>query len=161
MKTSKIKKVLIALDYDPTAQKVAESGFSIAKAMGAKVVLLHVIADALYYSSLDYSPIMGFNGFMDMGPSQLNNPDRLIEASQHFLEKSKQYLGDETIETIIREGNLADSILTAAKNVHADIIVLGSHSKKWLENIVMGSVTEKVLRHTTLPLFIIPTKRPD
>lgn len=161
MKIKKIKKVLIALDYNPTAQKVAETGFSIAKAMGATVVLLHVIADPLYYSSLDYSPIMGFNGFMDMGPSQLNNPDSLVEASQHFLEKSKQHLGDATIETIIREGDLADSILAAGENLHAEVIVLGSHSRKWLENIVMGSVTEKVLRHTTLPLFIIPTKRSE
>jgi nucleotide-binding universal stress UspA family protein len=35
---------------------------------------------------------------------------------------------------------------------------MGSHSRKWLENIVMGSVTEKVLHHTSIPLFIIPTK---
>lgn len=159
MKTNKIKKVLIALDYDPTAQKVAETGFALAKSIGAEVVLLHVLADPLYYSSLDYSPIMGFNGFMDMGPSQLNNPDSLKDASHHFLEKSKQHLGDATIETIIREGDLADSILAAAENLHAGVIVLGSHSRKWLENIVMGSVTEKVLRHTTTPLFIIPTKK--
>jgi nucleotide-binding universal stress UspA family protein len=70
-----MKKVLIALDYNPTAQKVAEAGFSMAKSMTA------------------------------------------------------------------------------------DIIVIGSHSRKWLENIVMGSVTEKVLHHTSIPLFIIPTKK--
>ena len=45
MKTFKMKKVLIALDYDPTAQKVAETGFSLAKTMGAEVILLHVISD--------------------------------------------------------------------------------------------------------------------
>jgi nucleotide-binding universal stress UspA family protein len=42
--------------------------------------------------------------------------------------------------------------------MHADMIILGSHSQKWLENIVMGSVTEEVLRQSTIPLFIIPTK---
>ena len=49
-----MKKVLIALDYDPTAKKVAEVGFEFAKAMGAEVVLLHVISDPVYYSSTDY-----------------------------------------------------------------------------------------------------------
>jgi nucleotide-binding universal stress UspA family protein len=49
-------------------------------------------------------------------------------------------------------------ILEAAKELQADIIVMGSHSRKWLETIVMGSETEKVLHHTTTPLFIIPTK---
>ena len=38
MKTIKMKKVLIALDYNPTAQKVAETGYSLAKAMKAKVI---------------------------------------------------------------------------------------------------------------------------
>ncbi len=45
-----------------------------------------------------------------------------------------------------------------AKEQHADIIVMGSHSRRWLENILMGGVTEKVLHHTTIPLFIVPTK---
>jgi nucleotide-binding universal stress UspA family protein len=36
---------------------------------------------------------------------------------------------------------------------------MGSHSKKWLENIVMGSVTQEVLHQTTIPLYIIPTKK--
>jgi phosphomannomutase len=59
-----MKKVLIALDYNPTAQKVAEAGFSMAKAMGAEVVLLHVVTDPVYYSSAEYSPIMGFSGYL-------------------------------------------------------------------------------------------------
>jgi nucleotide-binding universal stress UspA family protein len=38
---------------------------------------------------------------------------------------------------------------------------MGSHSRKWLEKIVMGSVTEKVLNQTSIPLFIVPTKKQD
>ena len=73
----------------------------------------------------------------------------------------KKHLGDVTIQTDLKEGDFADSILAAAKEFHADIVVIGSHSRKWLENIVMGSVTEKVLRHTSIPLFIVPTKKLD
>jgi nucleotide-binding universal stress UspA family protein len=36
---------------------------------------------------------------------------------------------------------------------------MGTHSRKWLENIVMGSVAEDVLNHSQIPLFIIPTKK--
>lgn len=159
MKTIKMKKVLIALDYNPTAQKVAEEGFSIAKSMNAEVILLHVISDPVYYSSTEYSPIMGFTGYNDMGTLQLDSVDDLKKASQHFLDKSVQHLGDKAILTLIKEGDFAESILAAAKEVHADIIVLGSHSRKWLENILIGSVTEKVLRHTSIPLLIVPTKQ--
>ena len=159
MKTIIMKKVLIALDYNPTAQKVAELGFAMAKAMNAEIVLLHVISDPVYYSSANYSPVMGFTGFMDMDPQQLNITEELKKASQHFLEKSKHHLGDKTIQTLVKEGDCADSIIKTAEELHADIIVMGSHSQKWLENIIMGSVTEKVLHHTSIPLFIIPTKQ--
>ena len=159
MKANKIKKVLIALDYDPTAQKIAESGFSLAKSMEAEIILLHVISDPVYYSSTEYSPIMGFTGYMDMSAKKLDSIEGLTEASQHFLDQVKKHLNDETVQTLVEEGDFAESILKTAKKLHADIIVMGSHSHSWLENIVMGSVTEKVLNHTSIPLFIIPTKK--
>jgi len=155
------KKVLIALDYNPTAQKVAEMGFSMAKSMNAEVILLHVITDPVFYSTSGYSPIMGFNGYMDMAPMLVDSVEGLKNASLQYLDKSKHHLGDDTIQTIVREGDFAESILETAKDLHADMIVVGSHSRKWLENIVMGSVTEKVLHNTTIPLLIIPTKKEE
>ena len=154
-----MKKVLIALDYNPTAQKVAEAGFELAKTMGAEVILLHVISDPVYYSSTDYSPIMGFSGYLNTDPLQLNTLEVLKTASLNFLDKSRNHLGDTNIQIVVEEGDFAGSILATAKKLQADIIVLGSHSRKWLENIVMGSVTEEVLRQSTIPLFIIPTRR--
>ena len=156
---NKMKKVLIALDYNPTAQKVAEVGFIMAKSMDAEVTLLHVMAHPIYYSSEEYSPIMGFNGFLKKGPLQMNSIESLKKASADFLEKSKQHLGDKTIKTLVEEGDAPEVILKAAKHLHADVIVIGSHSRRWLENILMGSATEKVLQHTTIPLFIVPTKK--
>lgn len=160
MKTMKMKKVLIALDYDPSAQKVAEVGYTLAKSLGAQAVLLHVINEPVYYSSTEYSPIMGFSGYMNMSPAiQVGTTEGLLDASHQFLEKSREHLGDNTIEIMVEEGDFADSILKAAEKVHADMIAIGSHSKKWLEKVVMGSVTEQVLNHSSIPLFIIPTKK--
>ncbi|MFO7670401.1 MAG: universal stress protein [Bacteroidales bacterium] len=159
MKTEKRIKILIALDYDPTAQKVAESGYSFAKAMDAEVILLHVISDPVYYSSPEYSPIMGFTGYMEMGPMKPDLIKDLKKASNDYLLKISQHLKDETIKIQVKEGDLAETILKTAKAQHADLIVMGSHSRKWLEKIVMGSVTELVLSQTSLPLFIIPTKK--
>ena len=161
MKTNEVKKVLIALDYNPTAQKVAEVGFSLAKAMNAEVTLLHVISELVYYSSTEYDPIMGFTGFSEVGPIELNNLDTLKNASLNYLNKSRQHLGDSTIHALVEEGDIAESILKTAKVIHADFIVLGSHSQKWLKNILMGSVTAKVLSLASIPLIIIPTKKKD
>jgi nucleotide-binding universal stress UspA family protein len=57
---------------------------------------------------------------------------------------------------MIKDGDSGDSILDAAKETNADIIVMGSHSRHGLDKILMGSVAEKVLRNSLIPLFIIP-----
>lgn len=149
----------MALDYDPTAQKVAETGYSFAKAMGADVVLLHVISDPVYYASPEYSPVMGFTGYMDMGPLKLDSVEVLKRASKNYLKSISQHLGDESIQVRVKEGDFAETIMKTAKDLHTDLIVMGSHGRKWLEKIIMGSVTEKVLSQSPVPLFIVPTKK--
>lgn len=162
MKTKKTK-ILIAIDYDLTAQKVAEQGFSIAKAMGAEVTLLHVISDPVNFNSAGHVTVMGFSGYpeTELGNLQVDSIEALTKAALQYLEKTRQHLGEKTIQTAVKEGDFAETILKTAKELHADIIVLGSHSKKWLENIIMGSVSEKVLQQSTIPLFIVPTKKRD
>jgi nucleotide-binding universal stress UspA family protein len=154
-----MKKVLIALDYDPSAQKIAEAGFALAKAMTAELILLHVVASPTYYSSEAYSPIMGFGGYFGTDFLHPNVMEDLKNKSLDFLNKTKHHLNDLTIQTEVKEGNAAESILGVAKDLHIDIIVMGSHSKKWLDKILMGSVTEKVLQHSAIPLFIIPIRK--
>lgn len=155
----KMKKVLIALDYDPSAQKVAETGFSFSKTMKAEIALLHVMADPQDYTLTEHVTIMGFAGRLDdseelsektLGPKKL---------SQQFLDKSKLYLGDNRIQTLLEEGDCAEAVLNAANKISADVIVMGSHSRKWFENTTLGSVAEKVLQNTTIPVLIIPTKK--
>lgn len=153
-----MKKVLIALDYDPTAQKVAETGYALAKSMGAEVILMHVISDPMYYVPRNYSTIMGFTGFVDSGPIPINDLKSLKQSCQNYLDKIKNHLGGNNIQTLMVKGEVGGSILRSAKTLHADVIVLGTHSRKWMENLLLGSATEKVLNNTTIPLLIVPTK---
>ncbi len=150
MKTDKVKKVLIAIDYDETSQKVAEVGFSMAQAMNAETILLHVISEQpVYYSAYTY-----------MRELRVDIMGDLKEAIRKFLAKAKKHLGDESIQTKLEVGdNIAEMILNTAKELDADVIVMGSHSRKWLENIILGSEAQDVLKKTTIPLFIVPTKK--
>ena len=149
MQTIKINKVLIALDYDPTAKKVAEDGYAMAKAMGAEVILLHVVENLIAYSL----------SYLNMSLLQLDSVVELKDASQQFLDKTKLLLGDVTIQTVVREGDFADSIIEALIEFDIDILVMGSLSKRWLEDIIMGSVTEQVMKKTPIPIFIVPTRK--
>ena len=50
-----MKKVLIAVDYDPAAQKIAEEGYALARSIGAQAILLHVISDYFYFQPITFS----------------------------------------------------------------------------------------------------------
>ncbi len=153
-----MKKVLIALDYEPPAQKIAETGYALAKGMNAEIFLLHVLSDANYYASLNYFPVMGYEGFNNLNTLPMENIDVLRKTAEEFLDKSKQHLNDDTIATIIKEGDFAESIIATATEINADIIVMGSHGRRGLDKMLMGSVAERVLHKSEIPLFIIPTK---
>lgn len=146
------KTVLIALDYDPTAQFVSESGYLLGKSMGAEVVLLHVITEPVAYTT-------AYLNYMDLGPLQLDHHDGPKKAAQLFLNKSKEHLGDLNIQILVRKGDFADTILETAISLDADVIVMGSHSHRWLEDLLLGSVTESVLKQSKIPLFIVPTQK--
>lgn len=153
-----MKKVLIALDYGPTARKIAETGYAMAKSMNAEITLIHVTTDAIYYSSRSYSPVLGLDAFNNAGILETTPIEVVKKAAQDYLEQMKQHLGDTAINSVVEEGDTGDGILEAAKALKADVIVMGTHSRRGLSKILLGSVAEKVLRHSTTPLFIIPVK---
>lgn len=150
MKTAKIKKILIAMDYAETAKKVADTGFSLAKALNAETILLHVICEQpVYYSAYAY-----------MHEFQVDIYPDLRVSTQKFLDKVKEHLGDDGIQILLKDGvDVAETILNTAKEADADLIVIGSHSRKWLEDIIMGSEVKEVLRKTTIPIYVVPTKQ--
>lgn len=151
------KRVLIALDYNPTAQKVAETGHELANAMNADIALVHVVADSAYYASTQYSPIMGFDSFQP-ATFPVDAVEDIRIAAGDFLRRSKEHLGDGHITIFVKEGETAQAILEVATEWGADIIVMGTHSRRGLDKILMGSVAEQVLHHADRPIYIIPTR---
>lgn len=156
-----MKKVLITLDYDPSPHKVAETGFSIAKTLGLGITLQHIATDEIYFKLLDIVTIMGIC-------SQSKNSDdihkmgvELKELSVQFLNKSKLHLGDANVHTLLKDGDSNESVLEVAKEIEADviIIIMALHSRKWLKNRTLESVTENISLNSSVPVLIIPTHK--
>ena len=154
-----MSKILIALDYDPTAQKVAEMGFSLCNGIANEITLLHVIENPSHYTSTVYDPIMGFGGYVDIDLVGNEAVNKIKSESAKFLNKVKEHLGNDKIKTLVKQGNAGEIIKSTAVALHAGMIVMGSHSRQWLERVLLGSITEQVLHNTTIPLLIIPTKK--
>lgn len=156
-----MKKILIALDYGHSTQKVADKGYQLARALHADVLLLHVVADPTYYSSLNYSPIIGFESFSNLDVMQTQAVEDVKRAAREFLEKAKEGLGDLNVDIRIADGDVAESILEAAEEAEVAVIVMGSHGRKGIDKIIMGSVAESVLKRTNLPLYIVPIRNSE
>jgi len=149
-----MKKVLIALDYNPSAEKVAEAGYTIAKALHAEVTLLHAITEPAYYA-MEYSPLMGYQGAYTPGTMELI--EDIKKEAEVFLAATVKHLGDDSIKTIVLDGETPGSILDYSKDLKADIVVMGSHRHTGIDRLFMPDVAVDVVRHSTIPLFIIPT----
>jgi nucleotide-binding universal stress UspA family protein len=151
-----MKKVLICIDYNPTSELVADSGFKLASILNAEVCLIHVIADAQYYG-VQYPTFMGYGGVDS--EVDLNIGKEMIRVANNFLDTVRVHLNNTKIETKVLEGSTADVILEYAKHWNANVIVLGTHSHNILEKILIGDVASKVLKNTKVPVYMVPTKK--
>lgn len=140
-----MKKILIALDDGPSSEKVATNGLHLAKQLKAEIALVSVV------------DTIGLMTNEEVTPGELAN---IIESD---LKNNQQRLQDTVFEeskvwTFVEKGKPFEAILKVAEEWEADLIVLGTHGRTGLSHLLMGSVAEKVIRHSTKPLFIIPTK---
>jgi len=149
MIANKIKKVLIALDSSPSALKVAEAGFLMAKSMGAEVILMHVLINLVTYSLI----------FLKIDHLNEESLDDMKMSSKDLIEKLEVSHNGRIIQTVVKQGDFAVSLIEAANKLSASIIIMGSQSSKWLEEIVIGRVTNELLQQTKIPILIVPTKK--
>ncbi len=150
-----MKKIIIAIDYNPSAEKVAEAGYEIAKALQAELTLVHVITEPAYYA-MDYSPIMGYSGGYTEGTISIYKD--IKKQARDFLAASARHLGDADIKTKVLAGDdVESSILKYCKSRKTDMIIIGSHSHKGLKRIFGTDVAAHLLRHSNKILLIIPT----
>jgi nucleotide-binding universal stress UspA family protein len=151
-----MKKILIALGSDAGARKLAWAGYGFAKSLDAKTVLLHITPEPAYYASLKYSPILGFEVLSALNVVETENGLEIKERGESFLNAVKEYIGDHSIETIVRTGNIEQNILQTIAEADIDLVVLGAHRGSGIDRILSPGLAEKLLHHCSVPLLVIP-----
>ncbi|MFL5788991.1 MAG: universal stress protein [Flavisolibacter sp.] len=153
-----MKKILIALDFDSSAHKIAEIGYALAAAMKAEVILLHVTSEASYYSSFNYSPITGFGIFSNEDLVEKDTVVELKKIAINFLKNIQKSFDERNTYLVVENGRCAENILMVSSESGVDMIVMGTHGRGGLKKMLLGSVAEEVLHHSSIPLLIIPVK---
>lgn len=150
-----MKRVLIAIDFNPVSDKVIEEGYRLAQTLEAEVCLMHVVTDMGYYNA-EYPAFIGYEGYSMAPDIQMVNQVR--ERAGDFLETAASHLDDPRVTTHMGEGDTAKAILDYAEQWNASLIVMGTHSHSVLEKLLMGTVASSVLERTKIPVFMVPVK---
>lgn len=151
-----MKKVLIAIDYNPTSEKVVTDGYKLAKSLGAEVCLIHVITNLQYYGA-QYPAFMGFESMSLSYDPKIH--DEMKNIAKDYIATVASHVGDQGLKTHVAEGDTAKAILEYSTEWGADLIVMGTHSHSAFEKLLIGTVANAVLEKTTIPVHMIPVNR--
>lgn len=145
-----MRHILIALDITEADRVVIDHAKAIAKAFGAKVRLVHVAA-----------PAPDFVGY-EAGPQYIRDVRAEDLKEEHAaLLRHREELLQAGIDTDIRMvmGPVVEVLSEEADTFGTDLIVMGSHGRRGLARLFVGSVSEEVLREHKWPLMVIPTSQ--
>lgn len=144
------KKVLVSTDGSAFSNKAVATAARLAQSLGAKLLLLHV-----------RSPIETPHHVEGGALSHLGKKAVMLE-----IEDEERKLLDAALDIAAADGMKADTafiagyspyeaIIRVAREQHCDLIVMASHGRGGISGFLLGSETQKVLTHTTIPVLIV------
>ena len=144
------ERILVATDGSPLSDKAVKSALSLAKLSGAAVTALKVVPR--YPRS-----------YMEGGNTADTNEVKRVEAmwaaqAQTELDQIKaegKAMGVSVKTSVAKSDLIAEAIMAAATKQKADLIVMASHGRKGLKRLLLGSETQHVLTHSTIPVLVL------
>jgi nucleotide-binding universal stress UspA family protein len=142
---SDIKKIICAVDLSPISEKVAAYARSLAVSLNAVVIVVHVVPSGSIYADFGI-PLASMETFCT---SMVADGEKTLA---EFVEN--RFSGVE-VHGKVTCGDFAEEILRCAREEHADMIVMGTHGRRGVERLLLGSVVEQVLRRSPCPVVAV------
>ena len=139
------RQILIATDGSETANEAADFAIEMVGCSGAKVYAMYVI-DTTPYRSVSLDKIWS--------DEVLAEHEKAGQEATSYIERIGKAAGME-VESRVLEGHPADKIISFAEDNEIDMIVVGSLGKGGYERFILGSVSEKVVRHAKVPVLVV------
>ncbi len=147
------RKILVPIDGSAASSRGLDLAIKLSRDQGATLSLLHVVDDLIAARGLDDTTDTRAAHFRDLR-------DRLRIEGEKTLAKAEAKVRKSGVasESAVREslgGSVADAIVDQARKRRADLIVLGTHGRRGLARLVMGSDAETVLRTAPVPVLLV------
>ncbi len=138
-----VKSVLIATDFSEASKKPLHHALAIARHHGAKFYLAHVVS----------SP-----GFTLAGPDAVNAATRAVWRDARSLENDLVESGALTglrHEVIVCQGDVWEELEKVIRQEHVDLVVIGTHGRRGVGKLLLGSVAEQIFRRADCPVLTV------
>jgi nucleotide-binding universal stress UspA family protein len=139
------QRILVPTDFSECSDRAIALAVRMAGALDSSLVLLHAVDQAQNASVLASTSGAIAPGNLGTGPAQ-RSLDETLRATRDVWPRT---------EAILRLGIPSEEILRAAGDFAADLIVMGTHGHRGLLRALVGSVTEKTVRTSTVPVLTV------
>ena len=144
------QKILVATDGSTLSKKAVRSAIELAAAIDAELVALYVVPRY---------PISYFEGGITVSTQDIARTEQQWadqgQAVVDAVQESAQGKGVKA-KAIVSKGDLvAEAIMAMAKKQKCDLIVMASHGRKGFKRILLGSETQHVLTHSSVPVLVL------
>ena len=139
------KKILVATDFSEPSQAAADFGLELAQKFRVPIVLVHAfLVPGTLYPSVPMLPTMDYARMYE-------------DAGAESLAKEAARLAGKGAEviTVLRSGIAWEEILLAAQKMDVDLVIVGTHGRRGLPRAILGSIAEKVVRLSPVPVLTI------
>jgi len=147
------KKMLIAVDGSPCSENAAQKGIELAVALQIPVALFSVIdrSQEIIPTDLEVKPIQTGTFLQEQARKNI----------RHIMEKYIPKSMEGHVHEILTEGLPREEILRKLKDWEAEVLVVGTHGRKGLAHLLLGSTAEYLVRHAKIPVLVIPYEGKD
>ncbi|WP_244849424.1 universal stress protein [Caballeronia sp. SL2Y3] len=144
------KRIIVAIDGSRTSQRAFQTALDLAVQHEAVMQPFYVVESAPLY--------MDFPGY-DPSPLQAGLAEQGATLAREAAEamKASGIAGSVVTADATASDDVASLILSAASTFNADLLVMGTHGRKGMQRLILGSVAERCLRQATLPVLLIPS----
>ncbi len=141
-----IKKILVPTDLSDQSLAAIESARMIAGQFGATLTLMYVV---------DNLPVLTYPLPVDFNTEKIFADSIETAKMELKLFVAEKLNDDESIERVVALGAPHDEIVRYAEEHAIDLIVIATHGRTGLRHVLLGSVAERVVRHSTVPVMTV------
>jgi len=143
------QQILVPVDGSPTSEKALDEAIRLARFNGARLRLMHVVDELAYVNGFE-SAMAYLNEIVPL--MRLAGEKVLAQARQKALEQ-----GVQADSVLIDEGAgaVCDHVAEQARACNADLVVVGSHGRRGVGRLLLGSDAEQIVRHAPVAVLVV------